>query len=68
MKDKLEVGDIIHKTKFGKVVNTWKIDKVTKTLAKSEYAIFYRGIADNGYVERKNESYSPHTRYEYVKP
>lgn len=63
----LNVGDKIQKYEFDKPVGSvYVIDKVTKTLAKSDDVTFYRKI-NNDFVERKGDFWSFNKKYKIIK-
>ena len=64
----LEIGDTIQRYEFDKPIGSvYIIDRVTKTLAKSEYATFVRAIGLNNTVERKDDFWAYSKKYVLVK-
>ena len=64
----LEIGDTIQRYEFDKPIGSvYVISKVTKTLAKSEFATFERAIGLNSIVERKDDFWSYSKKYVLVK-
>jgi hypothetical protein len=64
----LEIGDKIQRYEFDKPIGSiYVIDKVTKTLAKSEDVTFLRAVSLNNIVERKDDFWSFNKKYVLIK-
>jgi hypothetical protein len=64
---KLEIKDKIQRYEFDKPVGSfYVVEKVTKTLAKSDGATFFREIKEDKSVERKDDFWSFHKKYVVV--